>query len=152
MARLPFGKDIPLSLTEFQSEMNNLFERLWHSGVTAGPLDGQDWAPPVDVLEEETQYVIRAEVPGLEAKDIELSVTGETVTLKGHKGDERREGDERSCLRLERRFGSFSRTIQLPVAVDPSSVTAACKRGVLEVVLAKKEEHRPKSIRVDVSD
>ncbi len=152
MTLLPFGKEMPLSLTDFQNEMNRLFERYWHGGISTGPLDGQDWAPALDVLEEEDRYVIRAEVPGLEARDIEVSVSDNTLTLKGHKPSERREGDERNCLRLERRFGSFHRSVPLPVAVDGASVTATCKKGILEVVLAKKEEHRPKTIRVEVGD
>ncbi len=152
MALLPFGKDMPMSLTEFQNEMNRLFERLWHSGITTRPLDGQDWAPSMDVLEEEDRYVIRAEVPGMEAKDIEVSVADDTVTVKGHKASERREGDERHYLRTERQFGAFLRAVSLPVGVDPSAVTATCKKGVLEIAVAKKEESRSKAIRVDVND
>lgn len=152
MALLPFSKDIPLSPSDFQQEMNRLFERFWHSGISTGPLDGQDWAPMMDVLEEEDRFVVRVEVPGLESKDIEVSVSGDKLTLKGHKPSERREGDERNYLRAERRFGSFQRTIQLPVDVDVSGVTATCRKGVLEIVLAKKEENRPKAIHVQIED
>lgn len=152
MAFLPFSKDFPLSPSEFQNEIDRLFQRFWHGGISTGPLDGQDWAPPVDVLEEEDRFVVRAEVPGLESRDIEVSVSGDRLTLKGHKPTERREDDERNYLRSERRFGGFQRIIELPMSVDPEDVTAGCRKGVLEVVLVKKDENRPKAIRVDVSD
>ena len=152
MSFLHFNKDFPISPTEFQHEMNRLFDRFWHGGINTAPLDGQDWAPPMDVLEEDARFVIRVEVPGLDSKDIELSVTDNALTLKGHKACERREGDERNYLQSERRFGSFLRTVRLPVEVDASAVSATCKKGVLEVALNKKEEDRPKAIRVEVQD
>jgi HSP20 family protein len=152
MPPLPFSKDIPLSLGELQREMNRLFDHFWHGGITTGPLDGNDWAPPVDIVEDEDRFMIKAEVPGLDASDIEVSVSDNAITLKGHKATDHREGDERNTLQAERRFGSFFRTITLPVTVDPSSVTANCRKGVLEISLGKKEEHRPKTITVEVSD
>lgn len=152
MSLLPFGKDVPVSVSDLQGEMNRLFDRFWHGGLATGPLDGQDWAPPLDVIEREDRYVIRAEVPGLEAKDIEVSVTGSTLTLRGHKASERREDDDGSVVRAERRFGSFLRTIELPAAVETEGVTASCKKGILEIVLTKKEDARAKAIRVEVQD
>ncbi len=152
MPMLPFGKDVPLTPSEFQHEMNRLFERLWHTGLSTGPLDGQEWSPTIDVLEEQDRFVVTAEVPGLESKDIEVAVSGESLTLRGHKPNLRREGEERNYLLAERTFGTFFRTIQLPVALDPERVTATCRKGVLEIALGKKEEYRPKSIRVDVTD
>jgi HSP20 family protein len=152
MALLPFRKDMPVTLGDVQNEVNRLFERLWHGGITTGPLDGQDWAPPLDVLDDQDRYVIRAEVPGLDVKDIEVSVSGDTLTLQGHKPAERREGDERKYILMERRYGGFNRSIPLPVGVDASGVTATCRKGVLEIVLPKKEENKPKPIRVEVTD
>lgn len=152
MPMLPFGKDVPLTPSEFQREMNRLMERLWHTGLSTGPLDGQEWSPTIDVLEEEDRFIMTAEVPGLESNDIEVAISGESVTIRGHKPDLRREGEERNYLLSERSFGTFLRTIRLPVAVDADRVTASCRKGVLEVTVGKKEEYRPKSIRVDVTD
>jgi len=152
MSLLPFGKDVPVSIGDLQSEMNRVFDRFWHGGLATGPLDGQDWAPPLDVIEQEDRYVIRAEVPGLEAKDIEVSVTGSTLTLRGHKASELREDDDSNVIRAERRFGSFHRAVELPAAVETEGVAACCKRGVLEIALTKKEDARAKTIRVDVQD
>ncbi|MBN1341466.1 MAG: Hsp20/alpha crystallin family protein [Phycisphaerae bacterium] len=152
MTLKPFGKDMPLSFGQFQSELNQLFERFWHGGIKTGPLDGQDWAPPIDVLEEEDRYVVTVEVPGLESSDIDVAVSGDTLSIKGHRASLRREGDEHGYLRTERQFGSFLRTVQLPVAVEADRISATCRKGVLEITLPKKEEHRPKAIRVEVSD
>ncbi len=152
MASLPFGKDMPLTIGEVQNEVNRLFGRLWHSGISMGPLDGQDWAPPVDLLDEEDRYVLKAEVPGLDIKDIEVSIGAEGLTLKGFKASERREGDEKKYLLAERRFGSFLRTLPLPAGIETANVRATCKKGVLEVVLPKKEESKPKAVRIDVTD
>ncbi len=152
MPRIPFTKEGHIPLSDLQEEMNKLFERLWHGGVTTGPLDGQDWAPPVDVLEEPARYVVKAEVPGLDAGDVDVSISGDALTIKGHKPSERSEGQEANYLRAERRFGNFARSVALPASVDPAKVTAACRQGVLEIILPKKEEARPKSIRVELQE
>jgi len=152
MTPFPFRKDLPLTIGEVQDEINRLFERLYHGGISTGPLDGQDWAPPLDVLDEPDRYLVRAEVPGLDVKDIEVSVSGDTLTIKGHKPTERREGQERNYILMERRFGNFMRSIRLPAGLEPSGIVATSKRGVLEIVLPKKEESKPKTIRVEVSD
>jgi len=152
MPKLPFRKECHVSLSDLQQEMNRLLERLWHGGVTAGPFDGHDWAPPVDVLEEPARFVVKAEVPGLDASDVDVSISAEALTIKGHKPSDRAEGQEANYLQTERRFGDFARTVQLPVAVDPEGVTATCRRGVLEIVVPKKEEARAKSVRVELQD
>ncbi len=121
MAKLPFRKDIPLSLTEVQDEINRLFDRFWHAGLATGPLDGQDWAPSVDVLEEPDQFVIKAEVPGLDTGDVDVSVSENAVTIKGHKSAERTEGEGLVYLRKERAGGSFSRALSLTAEVVPQA-------------------------------
>ena len=152
MALLPFRREGHVSLPDLQAEMNRLFDRLWHGSVSAGPFDGQEWAPAIDVLEESDRFVVKAEVPGLEAGDVDVAISGDTLTVKGQKTSERSETERRGYVRMERRFGSFSRSIDLPATVDASKVTASCRRGVLEIILPKKEEARPKSIRVEVQE
>ncbi len=152
MTLLPFGKDVPLSPGEFQNEINRLIERLVHSGISTRPLDGQDWAPLMDVLEEEDRFLVTAEVPGLDSADIDVSFSGDALTIRGHKPNERREGDENHYLRKERPFGSFMRTIQLSQSVDPERIAASCRKGVLEISLGKKEKDRPRSIRVEIAE
>ncbi len=152
MALRPFGKEVPLSVGEVQDEINRLFDRFWHQGVITGPLDGQDWAPAMDLLEEPDRFVVTAELAGLSTADVDVSVSGTTLRIKGHKSSDRREGDDRSYLRSERRFGSFDRTISLPANVDGERVKASSRQGVLEIVLPKEEASRPRSIKVSVED
>ena len=152
MARLPFGKEIPQSLGDVQDEINRLFDRLWHGGVVTGPLDGQDWAPAIDVAEEADRFVVTAELPGLETAGVDVAISGDSLTIKGEKTSQRNEDDGRTYLRSERRYGMFSRTVPLPTTVDAEKVTARCQHGVLEIVLPKKEEARAKSITVTVEE
>lgn len=149
MVRHPF-KPQSLSLRDLQEEINGLFDRLWHGGIRTGPFDGQEWAPPVDVLDESERFVVRAEVPGLVAADFDVSVSGNVLTIKGNKPSDRREEQQEQYVRAERPFGAFNRSITLPVAVNADGVRATCSKGVLEVSLPKSEEARPKSVRVEV--
>lgn len=147
----PFMRE-GLSVRELQEEVNKLFDRFWHAGITAGPFDGQEWAPAIDLLDEADRFVLRAEVPGLESNDVEVSLSGQVVTLKGNKAADRPEAEARNLLRAERRFGRFSRSVPLPAGVDASQVTATCRKGVLEVILPKQAEARAKTIHVEIHD
>ncbi len=145
--------DIPVSLTDLQSEMNNVFQRLWHSGLSTKPFDGQEWAPAVDLVEEPDRFVIMAEVPGLDAGDIDLSYTGSELTIKGVKADaDRAKEVPATAVRRERRFGQFSRRINIPGAIIPDQISASCRNGVLEINLAKKEDTRSRSIKIEMTE
>ncbi len=152
MALFPFRRDIPLSMADVQDEVNRLVDRVWHLGLRGGPLDGQEWAPVIDVLEEPDRFLVRAELPGLATEDVDVSISGGTLTIRGQKLSDRPEGDDRHYLRSERRFGTYSRTVPLPATVDAENATAHCRKGVLEVVLPKKEDARPKSIEITVEE
>jgi len=151
MALLPIGKG-QISLNDVQEEINRLLDRVWHGGVATGPLDGQEWAPLIDVLAESDRFVIHAEVPGLETNDVEVSLSENILTLKGHKSFDRVEGEDRSYLRRERPSGSFFRSITLPAKVESDAVTAVCRQGVLEIVLPKSSEAVARSIEVRGED
>lgn len=152
MAFLPFRKEGLLSLSELQDQMNLLFSRMWHAGVSTGPLDGQDWAPALDVYEAPDRYVVRAEVPGLRVDDIDVTYSGTTLTVSGEKVADTTEELQPGCLCNERRFGKFSRSVTLAEAVDPDKIAASCRSGVLEVVLIKQERSRPESIKIEVRE
>ncbi len=152
MALFPFRKEIPLSMADVQDEVNRLVDRVWHLGLRGGPLDGQEWAPVIDVLEEPDRFLVRAELPGLATEDVDVSISGGTLTIQGRKLSDQPEGDDRHYLRRERRFGTYSRTIPLPATVDAENASAHCRKGVLEVVLPKKEDARPKSIEITVEE
>ena len=150
----PFGSGQPwqMSLEDLQREMNQFFDKLWHAGVRTGPLDGQDWSPAIDVFEEADRFVVKAEVPGCSVSDIEVTLSGQELTLRGEKRAEEEPAGKGRRLRSERRFGKFLRTVELPCAVQEDEVLAAVRNGVLRVVLQKKEEARPKSVRLRVED
>jgi HSP20 family protein len=106
-----------------------------------------EFAPAVDVKETAAAVVVKAEVPGMDAKDINISVTGEVLTIKGEKKSEREEKEENYHL-VERHYGSFSRSLVLPAAVDLDKIEAKYDKGVLTVTCPKKEEVKPKAIEI----
>ncbi|MFO0972275.1 MAG: Hsp20/alpha crystallin family protein [Phycisphaerae bacterium] len=140
------------SLRDLQGEFDRLVERLWHGGLSTRPLDGMDWAPSMDVIEEPGRFLIRAEVPGMSASDVEVSVLERVVTIKGTKAAPLPGGNAGRRLRSECRYGSFCRTIELPVAVNADRVGAACRNGVLEVEIAKIDAAQPRTVRVESRD
>ncbi len=106
-----------------------------------------DFAPPVDVHEDENNLVLRAELPGVKREDIEIQVDGNVVTLKGERKLEK-EQEGRRYHRIERSYGTFVRQFQVPTGVDTSSIDASLTDGVLTVRLPKKAEQKARKIEV----
>ncbi|MFZ1131681.1 MAG: Hsp20/alpha crystallin family protein [Terriglobales bacterium] len=132
-----------------QDRMNRLFRD------ARGP-EGQDeslstsaFAPPVDVYEDEHNVTLKIEVPGIDEKDIDVRIENNTLTVHGERKFEKEEKEE-NYRRVERQYGSFTRTFTLPNTVDQESVQADYDKGVLKVKLAKKAEAKPKQIKVNV--
>ncbi len=133
------------------SRLRNEMDRLWDDYFGSGrralrPME-EDWMPAVDVSETGDKITIKAEVPGMEAKDIEIAMVGDTLTIKGEKKLEREEKEE-NYHTVERSYGSFTRAMKLPATVEADKVEASYKNGVLTVVLPKKEEVKPKAIEI----
>ncbi|MFZ2089935.1 MAG: Hsp20/alpha crystallin family protein [Desulfobaccales bacterium] len=134
-------------VTRLRNEMDRLWDEYFGPGRRAfQPLE-ETWLPAVDVAETGDKVTVKAEIPGMEAKDIEISMVGDTLTIKGEKKAEREEKDENYHM-VERSYGSFSRAMKLPAAVAADKVEATYKNGVLTVVLPKKEEVKPKAIEI----
>jgi HSP20 family protein len=134
-------------VSRLRREMDRLWDDFFGPGRKAlRPLE-MEWAPAVDVSETADQVVIKAEVPGMEAKDIDISLAGDVLTIKGEKKSEREEKKENYHL-VERTYGSFSRSLKLPTAVDADKIEASYKQGVLTVSCPKKEEVKPKAIEI----
>ncbi len=134
-------------VSRLRREMDRLWEDYFGSGRRAlQPLQGE-FAPAVDVKETADQIVVKAEVPGIDAKDINISVTGDVLTIKGEKKSEREEKDENYHV-VERSYGSFSRSLVLPAAADLDKIEAKYDKGVLTVTCPKKEEVKPKAIEI----
>lgn len=133
-------------LLTLQDRMNRMFsDPVLRLTTPAEAVGG--WFPPVDIHEEPDRIVLRAEIPGVGRDDIDVSVENGTITLRGEKKQEK-EVEADNAYRLERFYGSFSRSFVLPAVIDPDHIRATYKDGVLEVVLPKAEEARPKKIKV----
>lgn len=109
------------------------------------------WAPSVDVLETKNDLVLKADVPGLEMKDIEILLENGTLAIKGERKFEDIREDKSGYHRIERSYGSFARYFTLPDTVDAERVKAEYKNGVLTITLPKKELAKPRSIKVELS-
>jgi HSP20 family protein len=108
------------------------------------------WSPLVDIHETKDSFLLMAELPGVKQEDVELSVEGDTLTLKGERKREA-EVKEDQYHRIERSYGRFERSILLPSVVDPNRVKATYRDGVLEVQLPKKEEAKPKAVKIEAA-
>jgi HSP20 family protein len=142
----PFGGE----LSSLRREMDDLWNRFFGERPLARGLT-EEWWPSVDVSETKDNFVIKAELPGLDAKDVDVSISGNVLTLKGEKKKEQEEKNEHH-YRAERYYGSFQRTFQLPTNVKADKVEAAFDKGVLRVTLPKVEEARKKQIEVKVKE
>jgi HSP20 family protein len=124
-------------MTSLRREMDRLFDRFFDVEPPWGSLEvSGEWAPKVDFSETKDAFVVRAEIPGVEQKDIHVALQDQLLTIKGEKSKEKEEKDEH-YHRVERSYGAFARSMRLPTAVDASKVTAAFKDGVLTVTLPK---------------
>lgn len=128
-----------------REEVNRLFEDFFGGAMT--PFAKGEWTPVLDVSETDTQIVVRAEVPGMDPKDIDISIMGDTLTIKGEKKEEVRRKEE-SISRMECRYGAFQRVLTLPASVDASRVNATYKNGILKITMDKKEESKSRTIQV----
>jgi HSP20 family protein len=118
-----------------KSELDRWFDRLAEFKWGELPVLG-DWAPSMDISETKDSLVVKVEVPGMDQKDIEISLQENLLTIKGEKRQEKEEKDER-YHRVERSYGAFTRSVRLPVGVDGSKVAATFKNGLLTVTLPK---------------
>lgn len=135
----------PLSLSTFRGELDNLFE----SFLRREPLftTNGGWSPALDVAETPEEIVVTAELPGVDEKDVSVSVTGNHLIIKGERKKEE-EKKEKHFHRMERSYGRFERMIAVPATVDTGKISAEFTKGVLEVHLPKNPKEMPKEIKV----
>ncbi len=139
----PFGE-----LRPFRKEMDRLWDRFLGETHFARTFS-EVWSPSVDISETKDNFVVKAELPGLEAKDVNVSISGDVLTIKGEKKGEEEEKDEH-YHRVERYSGSFQRIFQLSSGVKADKIEATFDKGVLKVTLPKVEEAKKKEIEVKV--
>lgn len=131
-----------------QDRMNRLFRDSYSEGREEG-LITTAFAPAVDVYEDEHNVTLKIEVPGIEEKDIDVRIENNTLTVRGERKFEKDEKEE-NYLRVERQYGSFTRTFTLPNTVETENVSANYDKGVLKIKLAKRAEAKPKQIKVNI--
>jgi HSP20 family protein len=132
-----------------QDRMNRIFRESYSPEGPEEALTTSNFAPPVDVYEDEHNITLKIEVPGIDEKDIDVSIENNTLTVRGQRRLEKDEKEE-NFQRVERMYGGFTRSFTLPNTVDLEQVTAHYDKGVLKVRLAKRAEAKPKQIKVNV--
>jgi HSP20 family protein len=138
-------------LNTIQSEMNRLFNTFFEAN---GPGSGgtsslRRWIPPMDLVETEDDFVLRADLPGLSEGDVKIELEDNVLTVSGERKAEHEERKE-GYYRVERASGTFSRSLTLPEGVDPEAVRARFDKGVLEVRIPKPEQRKPRKVAISV--
>lgn len=140
----PFAdtEEFPAGLRVFQDSLNRLF---------SDQAASRPWAPAVDIVETENELVLKADVPGVDLKDIDIQLENGTLTVRGERKAEKIE-NKKGFHRMERSYGTFARYFTVPETVEADKVHADFHNGVLSVTLPKKEIAKPKSIKVQVNN
>jgi len=134
-------------LLTLRERMNRLFEEAFPFRTEEREFIGSTWVPAVDIYEKDNELVLTAEVPGVKEDDIEIKIEDNTLILKGERKFER-ETKEENYHRIERSYGSFYRSFTLPDYVDQDKIRAEYENGVLRIVMPKREELKPRKIKV----
>jgi len=135
--------------TSLENQVIRLFEDNFIRD-RSGHADLATWAPPVDIYETENELVVKADLPDLQEKDIDVRVENNTLTIRGERKFEKDVNPD-NYLRVERAYGSFTRSFSLPNTVSSESIRAEYRNGVLTLHMAKREESKRKQIKISVS-
>ena len=137
-------------LDSFRREISRVFDNFFSVGPST--LFDTEWLPSIDVDEDDKAIHVKAEIPGIDEKELEVKLHNNILIISGEKKEEKKEEDEKKKSYIsERRFGSFSRTITLPEGIQADKVSAEFKNGVLNIELPKGKVEEPKKIKIDVS-
>jgi HSP20 family protein len=153
------------SLVSLRDEIDRMFDEIWSGGMLSPfrrrrhgltePFRGTPLAwgagmPVVDVIDKETEVQVRAELPGMDEKDIDVRLSDDTLTIRGEKKEEREEREEGNYYVSERRYGSFQRSFRIPEGIDRDKVDASFQKGVLTITLPKTPEAQQKAKKIEV--
>jgi len=133
-----------------QEQVNRLFQDNF-ARSRSGQAELASWAPAVDIYETENELVVKADLPDVQEKDIDVRVENNTLTIRGERKFSN-EVHEDNYLRIERAYGTFTRSFSLPNTVDTEAIKAEYRNGVLSVRMPKREESKPKQIKIGVSE
>lgn len=136
-------------LTNLQTQLNRILEPFARFTSDEEDIVSGTWTVPVDVAETQEKILVRAEVPGLKQEDIQIEFENNLLTIRGERKHEKTEGT--TWHRVERSYGAFSRSFTLPRTVDPEKISATYREGILEIDVPKKEEAKPKNIKIAVN-
>ena len=136
-------------LTTLQNEMNRLFGSAFDTPTPGNAGALRRWMPAMDLVEAEEHFILRADLPGMSEEDVNIEVEERVLTISGERKAEHTENKD-GYHRVERAFGSFSRSLTLPEGVDAEAVTANFDRGVLEIRIPKPEQRKPRKISIGV--
>jgi HSP20 family protein len=136
-------------LSSLQTEMNRLFNAAFEGGESAG--GARRWTPAMDLLETDEQFVLRADLPGMDESDVNIELEDNVLTISGERKTEHQDKRE-GFYRMERAYGSFSRSLTLPKGIDAEAVSAEFDRGVLEVRVPKPEQRKPRRISIGTGE
>jgi HSP20 family protein len=131
------------------SSLRDRMDRLMDRFLGGWELFGEGWAPAIDVTETDQEIVVKADVPGIDQKDLEVTLSGDSLVIKGERREEKEEKGKH-FHRVERRYGGFQRAIPVTAAVDANNIKAEYENGVLEVHLPKTEDAGRRKIRINV--
>jgi HSP20 family protein len=131
------------------SSIRRQMDRLWDSFFEREEAPAGLWAPEIDISETPEEILVKADVPGIDQKDLSVTLSGDNLTIKGERKEEKEENGKH-FHRVERRYGGFHRSVPLPVSVDATKISAEYNNGVLEIHLPKTAESKPKEIKINV--
>lgn len=141
-------------LSTVQKEMDDMFRRVFGFGLPTGLFRRElrgEWYPSIDTYMKENQLVIHADIPGVDPKDVDISVTGNVLTIKGERKSDVEEKKE-GYIYHETSLGAFERTLTLPEGVDTAKIHASYRNGVVEITMPAKAEALPRKVKVEMDD
>jgi HSP20 family protein len=135
-------------ISRLRREMDDLFTRIFGE-TSLSKIGFAKWQPLVDISETDTHLIIKAEIPGIDAKDVDVSITGDRLTIKGEKQQEKEEKEE-NRHRSERYYGVYQRVIDLPTSIEEDKTEATFDKGILTITLPKVEKAKKKQVKIKV--
>jgi len=149
MPLLPKKREDDFGVATLQRQMNRLFEDFFGRGFSMEAFGRETWDIALDVSENGNSVLVKAEIPGVDPKEVDISISGDVLTIRGQKKEEKEEKGK-TYHRIERSYGSFSRSVLLPAPIDADKVEAKYDKGVLEITMPKKAEAKTRPIQIEV--
>jgi HSP20 family protein len=142
------NNDSTPELKSFRNDVNRLFDDFFNLR-TAGLFDSE-WLPAMDVYDDEKNFYIKADVAGIDEKDLDVTINGNVLTVSGKKTEEKKESEGKNFIFSERRTGSFSRSITLPAGFKQKEIKGELKNGVLTITIEKEKPEKTERIKIDI--